>query len=139
MAKLRVVADNPTNAPVTPVPLNPMFCGVGKPSSVTMTFPLLVPVVEASNVTLMVQLPPAASVGPQVLVWAKSPLATMLTIFSVAVPLLVRVIVWGVLVMPVPQLPKFRLVELKSARGEAADENFATKPLGPAGEPVKVG
>jgi glyceraldehyde-3-phosphate dehydrogenase/erythrose-4-phosphate dehydrogenase len=41
-----------------------------------------VPVAEGSNVTLMVQLPDAATLEPQVLVWAKSlalvPLSAML-------------------------------------------------------------
>jgi hypothetical protein len=51
------------------------------------------------KVTLMEQLAPAATEAPQVLVWAYCALATMLVMFSVAVPELVRVMDCAALVV----------------------------------------
>ena len=52
---------------------------------------------EGVKVTLMVQLPPAATELPQVLVWAKSlalvPVTVTLVMVNVALPVLVRVTV----------------------------------------------
>jgi hypothetical protein len=53
--------------------------------------PVREPVAVGVKVTLRVQLAPAARLGPQVLVWAKSPLAVMLVIVRVALPVLLRV------------------------------------------------
>lgn len=55
--------------------------------------PLRAPVAVGANVTEMVQLAAAASVEPQVEVWAKSPVAEIPEIFNVAPPLLVNVTV----------------------------------------------
>jgi len=56
------------------------------------------------NVTLIVQLPFAATELPQVLVWVKSPgLAPVTVMFvraKVAFPVLVRVILWAALEVP---------------------------------------
>jgi hypothetical protein len=52
------------------------------------------------KVTLIVQLAPAATLAPQVLVWAKSPLAATLEMFRAALPVLVSVTVCGALVVP---------------------------------------
>ena len=53
--------------------------------SVTVTLPFLGPVAVGVNVTLIVQLPPAATEVPQVLVCAKSPL------FVPVIPILLMV------------------------------------------------
>jgi hypothetical protein len=50
------------------------------------------------KVTLIVQLPPAASELPQLLVWAKSPLAAICVSERLAAPLLVSVMLSGELV-----------------------------------------
>jgi hypothetical protein len=55
--------------------------------------PVREPVAVGVKVTLRVQLAPAAMLEPQVLVWAKSPLAVMLVIARVALPVLFSVTV----------------------------------------------
>jgi hypothetical protein len=52
------------------------------------------------KVTEMVQLAPALTVVPQVLVWEKSPPAVMLVIASEAVPVLVTATASGALALP---------------------------------------
>jgi hypothetical protein len=56
---------------------------------------------DGVKVTEMVQLAPAATEGPQVLVCEKSPLPAMLPIFSVALPVFVRVTGCGLLAVPI--------------------------------------
>ena len=63
------------------------------------------------NVTVMVQLAPTATATPQSLVCAKSPAATMLAMFSGAVPTLVRVTGKGLLVVPTGWSGNTRLVD----------------------------
>ena len=55
---------------------------------------------DGLNVTEMAQLPPMATVDPQVLVWEKSPLAVMLETASDALPALVKVTVCAGLLTP---------------------------------------
>jgi hypothetical protein len=56
-----------------------------------VTAPLLVPVAVGLKVTLSVQLPLAARLEPQVLVWEKSPLAVMMVMLRVTLPVFLRV------------------------------------------------
>jgi hypothetical protein len=56
-----------------------------------VTAPVLVPATVGLKVTLIVQLPPATTLEPQVLVCEKSPLTLMLLMLSVAFPLFVSV------------------------------------------------
>src|SRR5205807_634490 len=79
-------------------------------SLVMATPPVLKPVAVGLKVTLTVQLAPAVTLLPQLLVWAKSPLATMLAMFNTAVPLLVSMDVWDGLVVPMSRLPKIKLL-----------------------------
>ena len=67
--------------------------------SLIVTVPVLVPAAVGLKVTLMVQLAPAASELPQVVVSAKSPLIPILVIVKLTVPELVRVADWAVLVV----------------------------------------
>jgi hypothetical protein len=62
--------------------------------------PVLGPASVGENLTSNVQLFPAATEVPQVFVRAKSPLMAIFEIFSVSVPLLVSVTVWGSLLWP---------------------------------------
>lgn len=100
LPKLRLVGLSVTAGAVgfCPVPLKAMACGLLAALSAMLTLAVREPVADGVNVTLMVQVPPGASVaGPigQVLVWAKSPgfvpPGAMLLMVSAAVPLLVRV------------------------------------------------
>jgi hypothetical protein len=61
---------------------------------------VLVPPDTGLKVTEIVQLAPALTVVPQLLVWEKSPLAVMLEMVSEALPVLVRVTVCAVLLVP---------------------------------------
>ena len=56
--------------------------------SVMVMVPARLPPAVGAKVTEIVQFAPAATLVPQVLVWAKSPLAAMLVTLSVALPLL---------------------------------------------------
>jgi hypothetical protein len=56
-----------------------------------VTAPVLVPAAVGLKVTLRVQLAPAATLEPQVLVWEKSPLALMLVIVRLALPVFLSV------------------------------------------------
>jgi len=58
------------------------------------------PLAVGVKVTLMVQKFPAATETPQLLVWAKSPLAATPEMVSAALPVLDRVTVCGALVAP---------------------------------------
>jgi hypothetical protein len=57
-----------------PVPERLAVCGLFVALSVTVNVPLRAPVAVGVNVTLIVQLAPAATLAPQLFVWAKSPL-----------------------------------------------------------------
>jgi hypothetical protein len=71
------------------------------------------PLAEGVKVTLIVQLAPAATLDPQVLVWAKSPTLApvMVTLETVkaAFPVLLRVTDFAALVALKVWLPKLRL------------------------------
>ena len=58
-----------------------------------VTAPVLVPAAVGLKVTVMVQLAPAARLEAQVLVSVKSPLALMLVMLRVAVPVFLSVTV----------------------------------------------
>ena len=58
----------------TPVPLRLAVWGLPAALSLTVSVAVRVPVAVGVNVTLIVQLPPASTLEPQLLVWAKSPL-----------------------------------------------------------------
>ena len=76
-----------------------MMCGLSGDESVTVIDPLLVPAAVGVKVTTMLQAAPAASLAPQLLVSAKSPLAAMLLMLKLAVPLFVTVTFWLTLVV----------------------------------------
>ena len=73
--------------------------------------------------TLIVQVPPAATELPQLLVWAKSlgfvPVSAILVMVKAALPVLVRVMVWAALVAPTAWLANVRLVGERLADGIA--------------------
>ena len=96
MPKARLEGE--TLAPgAVPVPLRLALWGLPLALSVMLSEAARLPLAEGVKVTLMVQLPPAATELPQVLVWAKSlalvPVTVTLVIVNVALPVLVRVTV----------------------------------------------
>ena len=88
----------------TPDPVRPAVCGLPVALSVTVTVALLVPDAAGVKVTLMVQLPAAATELPQLLLWAKSPalvpVTAILVTLRAALPELDRVTALAALVVP---------------------------------------
>ena len=82
-----------------PVPVRLTVCGLPVALSVTVMVPGWLPVAVGVKVTVMVQLAPAATEVPQVLVWAYGVLAAMLVMVSAPVPALVSVTVCAALVV----------------------------------------
>src|SRR5207249_2050128 len=80
--------------------------GLPEPLSVTLDLPVRNLDAVRVNVTLMPQFPPNASEPPQLSVSAKSPLATMLLMARVAVPVFDSVTVCAALVVPTLWLAK---------------------------------
>src|SRR5436305_7613189 len=79
--------------------------------SLNLKLPCREPRVVGVKVTRTAQLAPADSVATQLLLEiAKSPLGEILEMFSVAVPVLVNVTLFGVLVIPMTVLGKVNLV-----------------------------
>ena len=64
---MRLVGDKLTIAAI-PVPVRLIVCGLPDALSVMLTLPVRVPVAVGVKVTLMLQLPPAATDAPQVFV-----------------------------------------------------------------------
>src|SRR5258708_19868731 len=83
-----------------PVPVRLTDCGLPEALSVMLRVPVRLPDAVGVNVTLMVQFAPAATELPQVLVWAKSPLAETPVRFSEALPVLESVTDCAALVVP---------------------------------------
>src|SRR5436305_1945247 len=139
LANVRLDGESDACATAVPVPLNPAVCGDPVALSVMLTAALRTPAAVGVNVTEIVQLPPAATLDPQVLVWAKSPLfvpvIAMLVMLRVAVPGLLNVIVWAALVVATFWLANVRL--------DGESDTCATAvpvPLNPAvcGDPVAL-
>ena len=94
LGNVREVGERAAEA-ATPVPAKLAVCGLPLALSVTISVALRAPVVVAVKVTLIVQLPPAATIEPQLFVCAKSallvPVTAMPLIDNDAVPELDRV------------------------------------------------
>ena len=71
----KVNAGDSVMTGAVPVPVSEIVCGLLEALSVMVNVPLRVPPPVGVNVTLIVQLELAATLEPQVLVCAKSPLA----------------------------------------------------------------
>src|SRR5256712_666884 len=93
------------------------MCGLPIASLVMVIAPVRVPVAVGVNVTLIAQLPSAATEVPQVLVCAKSPLATMPGTLSAALPVLFSVTVCAALVVFTSWLANVKLVGERLTRG----------------------
>src|SRR5260370_4537233 len=91
---------------VEPIPVRLTDCGLPDVLSVMLRVPVRLRDAVGVNVTLMVQFALAATELPQVLVWAKSPLAETLVRFSEALPVLESVTDCAALVVPTVWLAK---------------------------------
>ena len=89
---------------VVPIPLSVTFCGLPTALSLTLSAAMRVPDAVGLNLTLMLQLAPAANELPQVWVWAKFPalvpVIAMLLMVKLVVPVFLRVTVLAALVVP---------------------------------------
>ncbi len=84
-----------------PVPESAALCGLLGALSLICSAPLRAPSSVGVNVTLMLQFFPTANELPHVVeLTAKSPVAAMLLMFSVAAPLLIRVMLFAADVLP---------------------------------------
>jgi len=83
----------------TPVPVRATVCGLPVALFVTVIVPGWLPMAVGVKVTVIVQLAPAATELPQVLVWAYCALAAMLVTLNALVPPLVSVTVCATLVV----------------------------------------
>ncbi len=100
-----------------PVPLSETLCGLPAASSLIVIEPLRAPVAVGRNVTLTVQLVPAASELPQLFDWAKSPDAAIEVMLNAALPVLLSVTLWALLLVPTFWVPKLSDVGLTLAAG----------------------
>src|SRR5208337_4077367 len=94
LPKARLV-DERLTAGAVPVPERLTVCGLPLALSVMLTEAVRLPLAVGVKVTLMVQLLPAATELPHVLVWVKSPalvpVRATLVVLKAAVPVLLRV------------------------------------------------
>jgi hypothetical protein len=90
---------------VVPIPLSITFCGLPAALSLMLTAAVRVPLAVGLNVTLTLQLAPAANELPQVWVCAKFPalvpVIAMLLMVKLVVPVFLRVTVLAALVVPI--------------------------------------
>jgi len=113
--KLRLVGETViTGAVPDPVPARGTVCGLPPPLSVTLTEAERAPSASGVKVAVIVQLPPAGTLDPQVLVSLKSlvfaPVRPMLVMESPFLVLVfVKVIVCSALLLPTAIVPKLRL------------------------------
>ena len=96
LPKARLLGERPaTAAALAPVPVRLMICGLSLALSVMVNAALRLPAAVGVNVTLTVQLPPAATELPQVVVSGKSPalppVTAKLVMPKAEFPLFVRV------------------------------------------------
>ena len=94
---------------IVPVPERVIVCGLSAALSEMVIAPVCCPAVVGVNVTLIVQLAPAATEMPQLLVCANWPLETMLVMLSDAVPVFFSVTDFAALVVFTRWLPKVRV------------------------------
>jgi len=95
---VRLAGERSAMGAVTPVPVSEIVCGLLVALSIKVTEPTALPPVVGVKVTLMVQIAPAATDEPQVLVCAKGAVAVIEPRLRVAVPLFVTVTVCTALV-----------------------------------------
>ncbi len=118
---------NPTvnSGAATPMPESATVCGP-PPLCVIVILPAAFPAAEGEKVTEIWQLLAMANEVPQVFVCAKSPEAEMPLMLSGAFPLLVRVAVCAVLVVPTVCEANVSAVGLRVATGPRAVPNSST-------------
>ncbi len=106
-----------------PVPDKPTVWGLPEALSETVSVAARSPLVDGAKMTTMVQLLPAASEAPQLLVWVKLPALAPDTVrpvtFNAALPELVSVTDWGTALLPTSWLGKLKLLGERLAAAAA--------------------
>jgi hypothetical protein len=115
--KVKEAGERLTNGATTPVPVRLTVWVAGLALSAMVTAPVLAPTAVGLKVTLRVQLAPAATLAPQVLVWEKSPLAVMLVTLRATFPVLLSVTVCALLLVPTACAGKVREAGERLTRG----------------------
>ena len=107
LAKVNEAGERLATGPLdveAPVPVRVAVCGLPVALSVAATVAVRVPEAAGVNVTLIVQLAPAATDVPHVLLSAKSPplvpVTAILVMLKAALPVFESVIAWAALVVP---------------------------------------
>lgn len=117
LEKVRLVTDKLTTGTGRPSPASKTVCGLFAALSVMVTVPYRLPSAVGVKVTDIVQAIPGATLDPQVLSWAKSPLTAMDVMLKAELPVLVRVTGWAALVLPTTWPTKVKLVGAKVTTG----------------------
>ena len=118
--KVRLVEERETAGAGSPTPVRLTVSGLLAASEVMVKSAVRVPKAVGVKVTSIVQLAPPATLLPQVLVWAKSPLSGPVIVMLVMVkgpPVLLRVTVCATLVVFMVRLPKSRLAAERTTLG----------------------
>lgn len=115
------VTDTPKSATPADEPSPDRATDWGLPVALSdmLTAPFRTPEAVGAKVTLNVQLAPTATLLPQLLVSAKSPVTETLVIVSAAAPVLLKVIDFAELVVPTVVLAKFNNEGFNVTDGEA--------------------
>ena len=100
-------AANPSAVRYVPVPSSSITCGFEEALSMMEMVPCCAPCFVGENFALIVQFAPGATLWPQVDFMTNWALAFIDCIFNSVMPVLVRVTVCAVLVVPTVWLPKF--------------------------------
>ncbi len=124
LEKVRLVGLNVSG--MIPVPVSFTSCGLVAALSVKVSAPVIAPRLLGLKVTFTVQLLFAAREFEQLLVWLKSPLATIEPMESAPVPEFVSVTVLETLVVPAATLAKAKVFGLKVAAGAPPPEPINT-------------
>jgi hypothetical protein len=128
--KVKEVGERLTTGAV-PVPVRLTVCVAGLALSVIVKVAVSEPTTVGVKVTPRVQLSPAATLGPQLLVSAKSPLfvpaMVTLVMLSGALPVLVSAMGAAALVVPIGWLPKLYDGNDRVTTGASPRANLVTK------------
>jgi hypothetical protein len=100
-----------------PAPVNVTTCGLLGALSVIVKAPERVPTALGVKVTLIVQEAPVPRLWPQLVLSEKSPLGVILVMLKLAVPELVRVIAWELLLVCNGSLAKVRTEDERVTNG----------------------
>jgi hypothetical protein len=123
--KVRLTADKLTTGAGKPLPARLIVCGLPTALSAMVTEPYRLPGAVGVKVTVIAHAAPAATLAPQVLVWAKSPLAVMPVMVKAATPVFVKVAVRGALVLPTASPLKVKLMGDKATTGARTPVPFS--------------